>query len=537
MIDIRSDSYWQKRYESVDNLLYNMSLESYLSIEKALKEVQKETNNQIEKWFYRIATNNDITMLKAKQKLNAKELEEFKWDVNEYIEKLKENNTNQQWIKELENASAKAHITRLQALQLHTQQIIEKAYGNQLDEVDNMIRNIYKEGYNRSNWIMQTGMQTGFNMGNIDERQLNEIIKKPWAKDGKEFSSRIWTHKTNMVNSLHNELMQTVTRGGSPDKAIKHMVQYVDKSNENAKRNASRLVQSEQAYFSTVSKMKSYEDLEVERYQNITTFDLKVSEKCKSMDKKIFKLSEMEIGVNAPPYHANCRTTTSPVLGKRYVISTRAARDKDGKTIQIPEDMTYQEWYDQYILGKENKKVTKTEDSKTEDKSIENILPTSDNNGIIKNNITDKDRKAINDYISSESYSLNEKLRTKVPLDIAQQEKVKDLDVALKKMPTYKGDLTRTLDFFHKDDIEKFVDMHKINSVISYNQYISTTFGEIYSDEAQIIIYIENAKKGRNISMYNGQEKEILYERNISFEVIDVKELENQTVLINLREV
>lgn len=45
---------------------------------------------------------------------------------------------------------------------------------------------------------------------------------------------------------------------------------------------------------------------------------------------------------------------------------------------------------------------------------------------------------------------------------------IKDLDVAFKKCLYMKVIYLGTL-FFNDNDIEKFVAMHKINSVISYN--------------------------------------------------------------------
>ena len=91
--------------------------------------------------------NNNIDMVEAKRILNTKELKELKWDVNEYIEKGRENAINQKWMKELENASARFHINRLEALKLRMQQSAELAFGNQLDLVDGLLRKVFTENY------------------------------------------------------------------------------------------------------------------------------------------------------------------------------------------------------------------------------------------------------------------------------------------------------------------------------------------------------------------------------------------------------
>ncbi|MDN9260450.1 phage head morphogenesis protein, partial [Clostridioides difficile] len=107
--------------------------------------------NSIEKdilaWYNRFAKNEGISLLEAKKLLNTRELEEFKWSVEEYIKYGKENAINQKWMKELENASARVHITRLEALKLQIQQQVEVLYGNELDGIDKLMRDIYTSGY------------------------------------------------------------------------------------------------------------------------------------------------------------------------------------------------------------------------------------------------------------------------------------------------------------------------------------------------------------------------------------------------------
>ena len=50
--------------------------------------------------------NNGVSMAEARKLLNNKELEEFRWDVDDYIRYGQENAVNQQWMKQLENASS-----------------------------------------------------------------------------------------------------------------------------------------------------------------------------------------------------------------------------------------------------------------------------------------------------------------------------------------------------------------------------------------------------------------------------------------------
>lgn len=58
--------------------------------------------------------------------MTADELAEFKWDVNEYIKYGKDNAINHQWVKQLENASAKYHINKLEALKYEHSKLLKR---------------------------------------------------------------------------------------------------------------------------------------------------------------------------------------------------------------------------------------------------------------------------------------------------------------------------------------------------------------------------------------------------------------------------
>lgn len=137
-------------------------------------------------------------------------------------------------------------------------------------------------------------------------------------------------------------------------------------------------------------------------------------------------------------------------------------------------------------------------------------------------NITDIEKKAIYDYMSAKSYVVNEKLRTGVLLTEEESEFIANLDAALDKMPTYEGNLHRSLMFYSSEDIKEFMNRHTVGNKVTYDEYISTTKGEIYNPEGQVQIYIQDAKNGKDISALNEGENEILYKRNSSFSIVNV---------------
>lgn len=341
----KTSDYWKKRFETLESASNAYGQDAFRQIEPAFDKAQRQIQGEIEAWYGRIANNNKITIEEARKLLNADELKEFKWDVKEYIKYGHENDMNQLWMKELENASAKYHISRLEALKVRVQQAAEVAFGNELDMVDSMARKVFTENYYHSIFEVQKGFNIGWNIGQIDERKLEKLISKPWAADGRNFSDRIWNSKTQMVNELHQQLTRTCLLGKTPDDAIKYTSKFVDKKFKNAKVQAGRLVMTEQAYFHSVSQKEAFNDLDVEEFEVVATLDSHTSEVCQEMDGKHFPMKDYQPGVTAPPFHVWCRSVTVPWFDDEFNLGERAARDVEtGETYYVPSDMKYSDW-------------------------------------------------------------------------------------------------------------------------------------------------------------------------------------------------
>ena len=141
-------------------------------------------------------------------------------------------------------------------------------------------------------------------------------------------------------------------------------------------------------------------------------------------------------------------------------------------------------------------------------------------------------KKAIYNYMSAQSYVINEKLRKNTKLSEDDEKFVADLDKALKKMLTYEGNLQRSLLFYSDDDIPLFMKDYVVGEAVTYKEYLSTTNGDPYNPDGKVQIYIQDAKKGRDITSLNEWESEVLYERNSSFMVRKIMENEGKIYIL-----
>lgn len=343
---MKNKDYWKKRFELLEQIEHDQASSLRLNLEDHYIKAQKQIEGQILSWYQRFADNNNISMSEARKWLTTKELDEFKWDVKEFIKYGEENEINQIWMKQLENASAKFHISRLEALKIQSQQSLEVLFGNQLDGIDTLMKGVYSEGYYHSIYEVQKGFSIGWDISNIDQRKLEKIISKPWAADGKNFSSRVWDNKSKLVNEVHSELTQMAITGRSPDQAIKNIAKKMNTS----KNNAGRLVMTESAYFSSVAQKDAFNDLDVEKFEIVATLDSHTSNICQELDGKVFNMKDFDAGVTAPPFHVWCRTTTVPYFDDEFNIGERAARDEEtGKTYYVPSNLTYPQWKAKFV--------------------------------------------------------------------------------------------------------------------------------------------------------------------------------------------
>ena len=337
-------NYWQKRFQAVEEMNNKSAKETVRSVTPAFDKAQAQIEKEINAWYARFAKNNEISLQEAKKLLNTRELKEFRWDVQEYIKYGRQNALDQAWMKQLENASARFHISRLEALKIRTQNAAELAFGNELDAIDEMAARIYMDGYYHTAYEIQRGLGIGWDVSKIDQKKVDRILSKPWTADKMTFSDRIWKSKTQLIDALNTELTQMCILGKEPDQAIRNIARRLDVS----KGQAGRLIMTEAAYFGSVAQKDCFNDLDVEKYEIVATLDNRTSEICQQMDGKVFDMKDFQAGVTAPPFHVWCRSCTVPWFEDNN-DGTRVARDAEGKMYQVPADMKYQDWKKTFV--------------------------------------------------------------------------------------------------------------------------------------------------------------------------------------------
>lgn len=136
--------------------------------------------------------------------------------------------------------------------------------------------------------------------------------------------------------------------------------------------------------------------------------------------------------------------------------------------------------------------------------------------------LTERETRAVMDYIGSKSYVLNDKLRRGEQLTEDELRMRSAFTRALNKMPRYSGTLTRSLYFYDKEMLTEVLDEYQVGSVFCSSQFVSATaLGDLYNPDGQIQIMILNSKNGADLRRFNAQEGEVVYNIASRFNVID----------------
>lgn len=296
------------------------------------------------------------------------------------------------------------------------------------------------------------------------------------------FSDRIWMHQDLLKNDINNLLQTGLIQGRNPNLLARDL-----RKRFNVKlSDAERLMRTEMARVQIDAQMKSYVANGIDEFEYIACGGSDVCDICKKLDGKVFKVSKMMISENAPPMHPNCHCSTGVHIDNKE----------------------YEDWLNYIESGGTTKEW---------------------------NSLTKENKHAINSYVSSSSYFINDILRNGYKLDDEQKEIVKNLDDALNKMHPYEGDLTRSVYFYDVQSFDNFLKEYEVGKILTIKQYSSTTKGDVYNPEAQVQLKILNSKNGINISAFNNSEDEVLYKRNSKFKVIRIY-IENDVTYIELEE-
>lgn len=375
-------SYWEKRaIESVKRYEKAVNQKTTEMI-KSFEESRKAINQLIYSFYGKYAKNNQITLEEAKKALSRQELAEFKGDLKEY-EKLAKDSIGT-FNLEVENLSTKARLVRLDALLMQIDAELQTLYQKLREDITDTVEQVTLEEYYHSQYDLSISTQRLFAFSKIPKAFIEQVLAEP--VEGADISTRLWRQDIDTGFYIRQTLNRMFIEGKPPQYFAEELAKkigavQVDKdgnvTGSGKKYEAYRLLYNESSYATGQARLKAYTESGAPFYEITATLDTHTTPNCRSLDGCIFSVTKggdvpdkyrkadseyrrtaydttrVIVGVNYPPFHVNCRSVATPFYEDMDTsMMKRAARDADGKTIYVPADMKYQEWYDEYIKGK-----------------------------------------------------------------------------------------------------------------------------------------------------------------------------------------
>lgn len=455
----KNRDYWEerqvKREAKAFTTIQDVEKEYKIALEKAKQNINKELS--------RIGTtymkDNNLSYHEALKLLKGDEYKVWKKDLHDYMKeysnllKTAPLEAKKLYL-EIETLSARSRMSHLDSLKAQVDMELIKVSSGADETVKNTLSSIYRDTYT------EVTKDLGINVI-VSRDKIKAVLDRPWS--GANFSERLWSNTDKLAQTVKQEIVNGMIQGIN----LQTMTKRVSERFETAKKNdVERLLRTEVNYTLNQATLDGYKEAGIEKYEFSATLDSRTSQICSELNGEIFETKKAAVGLNYPPMHPRCRSTTKPIIDYESLI-------KQGR-----------------------------EEIKEKD-------------------LTPDEESAIIRYIGSDSYKINEPLRNGSELTQDQKEWIKTLDRALDKMPVYEGEVTRSLSFKlqGKEALKEFLNSHIVGKEITYSAYTSATIGEIYNPNGEVQLTIIS-KTARDITSLNAGEQEILFERNKRFKVI-----------------
>ena len=334
-------SYWQKRAEQrllgAEKMTEAVIRNNVKVYNQALNDVQR----QIDGIYEVFGTRTGINYAELKGLMSQKETESFYLEMENRINMIVDDKFKSRLLARQDMRAYKTRISRLEALKEEIYIRTKEVGARESLNATNHLTRTTNETFNRTMFDTQQQIGQGFNFNGISDTRMNELLRTRWS--GLNYSDRIWKNTT----ALSNKLNSTITRGFLAGKPQQVMIKEIRGVFDVSKYNATRLIRTETNYFANQGELLSYEESGIEKYEYLATLDSRTSDICQELDGKKFKVSEANVGVNYPPMHANCRSTTVTPIKDTQGLKRRA-RDREGESIKVPMNMSYKEWKEKY---------------------------------------------------------------------------------------------------------------------------------------------------------------------------------------------
>ena len=309
----KNRDYWEerqvKREAKAFTTIQDIEKEYKIALEKAKQDINKEISRITTTYM----NDNILNYNEALKLLKGDDYKVWKKDLHDYMKEYKNLLKTapldaQKLYLEIETLSAKSRISHLDSLKAQIDMEFTKLIFGVEDSSKNALNSVYRDTF------IEVTKDLGIN-AIVSRDKIKAVLDRPWS--GANFSERLWTNTDKLAQTVKQEIVNGMIQGIN----LKTMSKRVSERFETAKKNdVERLLRTEVNYVLNQATLDGYKEAGIEKYEFSATLDSRTSQICSELNGEIFEIKKIAVGLNYPPMHPRCRSTTIPIIDYESLI-------------------------------------------------------------------------------------------------------------------------------------------------------------------------------------------------------------------------
>ena len=301
---MNKNNYWAERARKDKIKVINTGEKGIDNLKRLLLLNLKDVEKQIKDFYEKYGEN-------PAEELSNKNWQRYKKRLRDMAQANPQDKTLQKLAKQ---NIPKYKIDRLRALELDLQMQLTEATNGQAKGIYNTLDDVSK--VSQATLASRMDKTLGLTFNAISANKMKQILMSDWS--GANWSERLWKDREKVGKKLTEVLEKGIPQGTSLQKMSRELRDITGESFNNA----FRLIRTETSHIDGQVTLEGYKqasnELGLEYYEYDAFLDTRTSSICRELNGNRFKVSEAEVGVNYPPMHPNCRSTTQLVLDEDY---------------------------------------------------------------------------------------------------------------------------------------------------------------------------------------------------------------------------
>ncbi|HEW7730361.1 TPA: minor capsid protein [Streptococcus pneumoniae] len=351
---MKNQEYWAKRKANLIYQQMDKAEKQADQFDKVYQEAKTYLDKEVNKIFDKFQRDYGLSQVEARQVLkNMKDKKNLN-ELRKVLEARPNDPNIQRLLADLDSPAYSFRMKRLERLSDDLDRMRESIYHSEKTGSDAFYSDLMKDSYYKATFDLQqqTGLAYGFS--GLPESEIKHLQSFSWVGDGSTYSTNIWKNTGKLTSSIKDELLISLMTGRDTRETAQAIAERFNVGQNDAR----RLVRTESAFFHNQMELLSYEEADIEKYIFAAVLDKRTSRICQEHDNQVYDRDKAVPGVNCPPMHPWCRSTTVGYDedADYSKLKRRARNPETGKTELVPADMTYKEWYSKYV-AKDGEKV------------------------------------------------------------------------------------------------------------------------------------------------------------------------------------